>query len=108
MSNFEFTGADTWAGRSVAGKVSEAGPRVRLVATGNICGFSLIDIGGSRSASYRLDDGTGQVDLVFLGRPRVAGLSCGTRLTIEGTCRMEQGKLTVWNPLYRIEPRDDP
>ncbi|MBV9659634.1 MAG: hypothetical protein JO337_00600 [Acidimicrobiales bacterium] len=107
MSSFDFTEAGTWAGRSVARKISQAQPRGRLVVTGTISGAGVVDIGGSRSGSYTLDDGTGQVELVFLGRPKVAGLSCGVRLTVEGTSRMDRGKLVVWNPLYRIEPSDD-
>ena len=103
MSSFEFTGGDIWCGRAVARKVCEVEPRSRLVVTGTICGAEVIEVGGSRSGSYLLDDGTGTVDLVFLGRPRVQDLSCGTRCTIEGTARLDHGGLVVWNPLYRIE-----
>jgi hypothetical protein len=51
-----------------------------------------------------LDDGTGEVDLFFLGRSSVPGLGIGARCHVEGTARMEGGRLTVWNPLYRLDP----
>jgi hypothetical protein len=51
-----------------------------------------------------LDDGTGQIDLLFLGRHEVPGLDVGARCHVEGTARMDHGRLTVWNPLYRLEP----
>jgi hypothetical protein len=57
-------------------------------------------------AGYRcvLDDGTGQIDLFFLGRREVPGLGVGARCHVEGTARMDRGRLTIWNPLYRLEP----
>ena len=57
-------------------------------------------------AGYRcvLDDGTGRIDLLFLGRHEVPGLGVGARCHVEGTARMDHGRLTVWNPLYRLEP----
>ena len=103
MSSFDFTEGDTWYGRPVARRISQAGSRGRVVVTGTVRGAAVIDTGGSRSGSYVFDDGTGMIDLVFLGRPTVRGLSCGTRCTIEGTARLHQGKLVIWNPLYRIE-----
>ena len=56
--------------------------------------------------AYRcvLDDGTGRIDLLFLGRRDVPGLGVGARCHVEGTARMDHGRLTVWNPLYRLEP----
>jgi len=65
------------------------------------------EIRSPRPRGYRcvLDDGTGQIDLLFLGRDRVPGLSVGARCHIEGTARMDHGRLTVWNPLYRLEQR---
>jgi hypothetical protein len=77
------------------------------MATGTICDSDVTDIGGSRSGSYTLDDGTGKIEPVFLGRPSVAGLQRGTRCTIEGTARLDHGELVIWNPLYRMEARDD-
>ncbi len=50
-----------------------------------------------------LDDGTGQVDLLFLGRRSISGLVVGAHCHDEGTARMERGRLTVWNPLYELE-----
>ena len=50
-----------------------------------------------------LDDGTGEIGLLFLGPPSVAGMVVGTRCTVEGTARIAGGRLVVWNPLYRIE-----
>ena len=51
-----------------------------------------------------LDDGTGELGLLFLGQRCVAGMVVGTRRMVEGPATMADGRLVVWNPLYRIEP----
>ncbi len=106
MSTVSFTDGDTWGGRPVARRLADAAPRGRIVVTGTVC-----DTGTARSGalgtggSFRceLDDGTGRVALLFLGRRSVPGLAPGTRCTVEGTARTDRGGLVVWNPLYRIE-----
>ncbi len=52
-------------------------------------------------------DGSGGLNLVFLGRKHVAGLSPGVRLVAEGTIGDHGGKLAILNPLYRILPEPD-
>jgi hypothetical protein len=88
----------------VAYKVADAQPRGRVAVTGTITGVDTVNMHGATSSRYVLDDGTGQLDLLFLGRPRVAGLSTGTCCTAEGRARLDHGGLVVWNPFYRIEP----
>jgi hypothetical protein len=100
----EFTRSDYWAGRPVAYKVADTQPRDRVVVTGTITEVGTVKTHGVTSSRYVLDDGTGQLDLLFLGRPRVAGLSAGACCTAEGTARLEHDRLVVWNPFYRIEP----
>ena len=107
MSSFEFTESDTWNGRPVSRKISEAVPRERLVVTGLILDSRSERVGGSVSGFYVLDDGTGQVGLLFLGQPSVVGFDAGTCVTIEGTPRVERDRLIMWNPIYRLEPTYD-
>jgi hypothetical protein len=82
--------------------------RTRVAVTGTIVsiGGSVEGRGKTMSLGYRcvLDDTTGQIDLLFLGRERVPGLRVGARCGIEGTARMDHGRLTVWNPLYCLDP----
>jgi hypothetical protein len=103
VSSHGFTDGESWNGRPIARKTIDAEPRGRVVVTGLIVDVDRVFIGSSASGRFVLDDGTGEVDLVFLGRPKVAGLSLGTCLTVEGTVRAEDSRLVIWNPLYRIE-----
>ena len=106
MSIFEPGSSASWGGEPVARHLGEARPRDRVVVTGTIGGMEIVEVGGSASAAYVLDDGTGQVTLVFLGRPAVPGLHEGARCTVEGTVRDRREALEVWNPLYRLEGSD--
>jgi hypothetical protein len=51
-----------------------------------------------------LDDGTGRIMLVFLGRTTIGGIEAGRRITIEGTVSASHGHHVVLNPLYELEP----
>jgi amino acid transporter len=49
-----------------------------------------------------IDDGTGTLLAVFLGRRDVAGLTVGTRVEITGAAGVHQNRLAILNPSYRI------
>jgi two-component system sensor histidine kinase KdpD len=104
MSSFEFTDAATWAGRPVARKAADTRSQGRVVVTGTIRTAQVVTRGSSPAYCCTLDDGTGQLDLLFLGRTGVPGLTVGTRCSVEGTATGTDGdRLVVWNPLYRLE-----
>jgi hypothetical protein len=80
--------------------------RSRVAAAGTIVPASLWsrEDGGASSLGFRcvLDDGTGRIDLLFVGRDVVPGFVLGARCHVEGTARLDHGRLTLWNPLYRL------
>ncbi len=88
-------------------ELGRAFERSRVAAAGTIVAASLWsrEEGGAASLGFRcvLDDGTGRIDLLFVGRYEVPGLVVGARCQVEGTARMDHGRLTLWNPLYRLE-----
>jgi hypothetical protein len=51
-----------------------------------------------------LDDGTGTLLAVFLGRRELAGVRVGSRLEMVGTAGIHQNRLAVLNPSYRLLP----
>ena len=103
MSPDGFTTSDTWGGLPVAREVSAAGPRSRVVVSGVIRSACTTVTRGRSSYECTLDDGSGRLVLLFVGRRRVPGLLAGTRCRIEGTARWEDDRLVVWNPIYLIE-----
>ncbi len=103
MSSFELIEAAAWAGRPVARQVTDARSRTRVVVTGTIRAAQVATRGSGPAYCCTLDDETGQLDLLFLGRTGVPGLTVGTRCSVQGTARTEGDRLVVWNPLYRLE-----
>jgi hypothetical protein len=103
-----FTSDACWGGRPVARRIADACPRYRLVVTGTITAIRVVELGESYGLRCELDDDTGQVALVFVGRAEIPGVVKGARCTVEGTARQggdNQSELEVWNPLYRFEPQ---
>jgi amino acid transporter len=49
-----------------------------------------------------LDDGTGTLLAVFLGRRELGGVRVGTRLEVTGTAGVHQNRLAILNPDYRL------
>jgi amino acid transporter len=49
-----------------------------------------------------LDDGTGTLLAVFLGRRDLAGVRVGSRLEVVGTAGVHQSRLAILNPTYRL------
>ena len=47
-------------------------------------------------------DGTGQLNLVFLGRRRIPGITPGRHLVVHGRPIMRAGQLTMMNPRYEL------
>jgi two-component system sensor histidine kinase KdpD len=103
MSSFELTGATSWAGLPVARRVIDARPRARVVITGTIVETQVVSRGNSPVYRCTLEDGSGELDVLFLGRSSVPGFSVGTRCSVEGLALIEDNRLAVWNPLYRFE-----
>ncbi|MGO8876166.1 MAG: hypothetical protein ACLQNG_10445 [Acidimicrobiales bacterium] len=89
---------------AVARQVADAQPRRRVLLTGQISATDMTALGSGCAYRCVLCDATGEIDLLFLGRSRVAGLEVGARCEIAGTARCDGGRFVVWNPLYRLMP----
>lgn len=94
------------AGRGHCGgdRIADARPQTRVTVAGVIGEVQTLDAGSGPACRCVLDDGTGQVDLLFLGRAVVAGLTAGTRCSAGGVVTVRRGRLAIWNPVYTVEP----
>lgn len=75
-----------------------------LTTHGSLVAIDIIAVGPTTAYRCVLDDGSGRLDLLFLGRRRVAGLTIGTYCEISGRVTHHSGRLAMWNPRYRLEP----
>lgn len=52
-----------------------------------------------------LFDGTGSVELVWLGRRRIAGIEPGRTILVRGRVGEHDGRAAIYNPRYELRPR---
>jgi hypothetical protein len=81
-------------------------PQSQVIITGMIRSTGTITVGSGPAFHFTLVDGSGELDVLFLGRPTVRGLLPGARVTVEGRAGTHDCRLALWNPRYRIEPAD--
>jgi two-component system, OmpR family, sensor histidine kinase KdpD len=91
-----------------APRITDVRVQDRVKVTGTIISAQTTAIGSGLGYRCVLADGTGQLDLLFLGRAAVAGLAAGTRCSIEGVAAARGDRLAVWNPRYEVQPGQAP
>jgi hypothetical protein len=57
---------------------------------------------GVVSLELTLDDPTGGLTVVFLGRRAVPGIELGRELEVEGMVSESRNRLVILNPIYRL------
>ena len=79
--------------------------RRRAQVSGVVRSVTLRPREGVPAFAAELFDGSGSLDLVWLGRRRIAGIEPGARLRAEGLVSMSGGRPTVFNPRYELRAR---
>ncbi len=85
--------------------VSDLVPRARGKAAGVLRSVVLRPREGVPAVEAELYDGSGSVDLVWLGRRAIAGIEPGRRVKVEGMVCDVEGRRTMFNPRYELRPR---
>ena len=85
--------------------VDELAPRARGTAAGVLRSVVLRPRQGVPSVEAELYDGSGALDLVWLGRRTIAGIEPGRRIRVEGMVCESEGRRTMFNPRYELKPR---
>jgi len=86
----------------VAEHLDECRLRSEVTLVGTITVLTLSAAGAGRGLEAELDDGTGTVRLVWLGRPSVPGIVAGRRLRVTGRLTQSDGRRTIFNPRYQL------
>lgn len=82
-----------------------AGNRVQVQLSGVIRSVVLRPRQGVPALEAELYDGTGAVDVVWLGRRRIAGIEPGRRAKVCGLVCQIDGRPTIFNPRYELRAR---
>ncbi|HYH48788.1 MAG TPA: OB-fold nucleic acid binding domain-containing protein [Acidimicrobiia bacterium] len=79
-------------------------PRKVARVVGEISSVRIVPRAGAPSLEVGVTDGRGVVTAVFFGRRKIAGLSPGRRLIIEGMVAPLNNRTFVFNPVYELLP----
>jgi hypothetical protein len=82
--------------------IGEARARVRGRFEGEVRRVRIQPLAAVPTLVVMLEDGTGRVSALFMGRRGIAGVECGRRLAIEGTPVAGERGLTLYNPAYEL------
>ena len=82
--------------------MGEARARVRARFEGQIRRIRVQPQAAVPMLEVVLEDDTGRVSALFMGRRGIAGVQCGGRLAIEGTPVAGERGLTLYNPAYDL------
>jgi hypothetical protein len=75
----------------------------RVAVSGVIRRYRAMTLSGTPACCYALADGTGEIDLLFLGRISVAGLYPGRHCSAAGMAAVRDGRFVLWNPQYSLQ-----
>jgi hypothetical protein len=85
--------------------VADVQDRERVSVSGVLRSVTLRPREGVPALEAELYDGSGALDLVWLGRRAIAGIVPGRRLRVDGFACEIAGRRTMFNPRYELRPR---
>jgi hypothetical protein len=85
--------------------IAEAPDRERVRLRGTLRTVTLSPRGGAPALEAELFDGTGVLTVIWLGRRRIAGISPGSSIQVEGRIGVHDKTRVIYNPRYELRPR---
>lgn len=84
--------------------IAEAPDRERVTVQGQLRTVTLRPRGGVPALEAELDDGSGVLVVVWLGRRQIEGIVPGRNLRISGRIGVFEGTRSIYNPRYELLP----
>ena len=82
--------------------IADAPIRDHVLLQGTLKTVTLRPRGGVPALEAELYDGSGAINLVWLGRRRIGGISPGRALRVEGRIGIHGGDRVMYNPRYEL------
>ena len=82
--------------------IAELEFRRRSRVAGKVYALRVQPWSGVAALELTLVDDTGALTIVFFGRRQLPGVTCGTKLIVEGVVGEHRGKMAMLNPAYEI------
>jgi RecG-like helicase len=83
-------------------RIVDAPVRARAKLAGVVRRITVRPVEGSESLEALISDGTGEIEVVWMGRRSIPGLSLGTRVVVEGVLGEQRGRLRMVNPTFEF------
>lgn len=83
-------------------RIRDATTRSRVKLAGVVRRITVRPLEGSESLEALIDDGTGEVNVVWMGRRSIPGLNLGTRLVVEGVLGQQRSERRLVNPTFEF------
>lgn len=84
--------------------ISEVQVRAEHSVTGTVHSIAVIPSDQAPELHIELFDGTGILDVIWMGRREIEGIRAGAFLTLTGRVTMVDGRRTIFNPGYQMLP----
>ena len=84
--------------------IADAPDRELVSLRGTLRTVTLRPRGGVPALEAELDDGSGILTIVWLGRRRIAGIGPGRSLQVQGRIGVHEGTRIIYNPRYELIP----
>jgi RecG-like helicase len=83
-------------------RIADAPTRSRAKVAGVVRRITVRPVEGYESLEALISDGTGEVEVVWMGRRSIPGLSLGTRVVVDGVIGEQRGQLRMVNPTFEF------
>jgi hypothetical protein len=82
--------------------IADAPARQRVVVQGTLRTVTLRPRGGVPALEAELYDGSGSINVIWLGRRRIGGITPGRAIRVEGRIGEQDGERIMFNPRYDL------
>jgi hypothetical protein len=82
--------------------LTDVTPRSPVRVAGEVRSVRIVPRAGAPALEVTVTDGRAAITAVFLGRRKIAGLSPGRRLLLDGVAAADGSRLLVYNPRYQL------
>jgi hypothetical protein len=76
--------------------------RQRVSIEGKVRTLRVQPLAGTATLECVVEDDSGTMSIVFLGRSKIPGIEVGTRLRAQGVAGDHRGRLAILNPVYQL------
>jgi hypothetical protein len=91
-----------WCDEQGGNPLNNVQARRPVFVAGEVRSVRIVPRAGADAMEATIMDGRGAVTAVFLGRRKIAGLSPGRRVTLEGVITVEDSDRYMYNPVYTL------